>query len=78
MKGEADIQETSYFTPIQEPPSGAARDPSSASSLFQPISIGKMSIQNRIMVRHPTGAATGPLTHLHLGIANVPVRHVYL
>ncbi|KAI0873918.1 hypothetical protein GGS24DRAFT_362657 [Hypoxylon argillaceum] len=39
-----------YYTPAQEPPAGTALDPATAPTLFQPLKIRGLEIQNRFMV----------------------------
>ena len=45
---------TPYYTPIQHPPAGTARDPGSAAALFRPLKIRGLELQNRIFVSHRT------------------------
>ncbi|KAJ8118386.1 hypothetical protein ONZ43_g4002 [Nemania bipapillata] len=39
-----------YYTPAQEPPAGTALDPATAPTVFQPLKIRDLEIQNRFMV----------------------------
>ncbi|ETS87687.1 hypothetical protein PFICI_01515 [Pestalotiopsis fici W106-1] len=41
---------TPYFTPAQDPPAGTALHPESAPTLFQPLKIRGMTLQNRFVV----------------------------
>lgn len=41
-----------FYTPIQDPPAGTARDPERAAALFKPLQIRGLKLQNRIFVRH--------------------------
>jgi hypothetical protein len=40
----------SFYTPIQEPPAGTAWDKQAEGSLFSPLKINAMTLQNRIIV----------------------------
>ncbi|KAH8158920.1 hypothetical protein CIB48_g9326 [Xylaria polymorpha] len=39
-----------FYTPAQDPPAGTALDPATAPTLFQPLKIKGMTLQNRIVV----------------------------
>ncbi|KAI6087098.1 FMN-linked oxidoreductase [Hypoxylon rubiginosum] len=39
-----------FYTPVQDPPAGTALDPATAPTLFQPLSIRGMTLQNRFVV----------------------------
>ncbi|KAF2963242.1 hypothetical protein GQX73_g10332 [Xylaria multiplex] len=39
-----------FYTPAQEPPAGTALDPATAPTLFQPLKIRELTIQNRFVV----------------------------
>lgn len=39
-----------FFTPAQDPPAGTALDPASAPTLFQPLQIRGLTLQNRFAV----------------------------
>ncbi|KAI0404927.1 NADPH dehydrogenase [Xylaria palmicola] len=39
-----------FYTPVQEPPAGTALDPATAPTLFQPLQIRDMTLQNRFVV----------------------------
>ncbi|KAK2054340.1 NADH:flavin oxidoreductase/NADH oxidase [Colletotrichum caudatum] len=39
-----------YFTPIQDPPAGTARDPQPEGTLFAPLKLRGLTLQNRIFV----------------------------
>ncbi|KAF6806732.1 nadh-dependent flavin [Colletotrichum sojae] len=39
-----------YFTPIQDPPAGAARDPQPDGTLFSPLKLRRLTLHNRVLV----------------------------
>ncbi|KAI1166471.1 NADPH dehydrogenase [Nemania serpens] len=39
-----------FYTPVQDPPAGTALDPANAPTLFQPLKIRGMTLQNRFVV----------------------------
>ncbi|KAI1369508.1 NADPH dehydrogenase [Xylaria arbuscula] len=39
-----------FYTPVQEPPAGTALDPATAPTLYQPLKIKDMTLQNRFVV----------------------------
>ncbi|KAI0172038.1 NADPH dehydrogenase [Hypoxylon sp. FL1284] len=53
-----------FYTPVQDPPVGTALDPSTAPTLFQPLKIRGMELQNRFVVS-PMCADDGHLTDWH-------------
>ena len=57
-----------FFTPVQDPPVGTALDPESAPTLFRPLQIRGMRLQNRIAVAPMCqySAEDGHLTDWHL------------
>ncbi|KAI1493732.1 NADPH dehydrogenase [Biscogniauxia mediterranea] len=56
-----------YYTPVQNPPAGTALDPATAPTLFQPLTIRGMTLQNRIAVSPMCqySAEDGHLTDWH-------------
>ncbi|KAI5919236.1 NADPH dehydrogenase [Camillea tinctor] len=56
-----------YFTPAQDPPAGTALDPATAPTLFQPLKIRGMTLQNRFAVSPMCqySADNGHLTDWH-------------
>ncbi|KAI0596250.1 NADH:flavin oxidoreductase/NADH oxidase [Biscogniauxia sp. FL1348] len=56
-----------YFTPVQDPPAGTALDPATAPTLFQPLTIRGMTLQNRFAVSPMCqySAEDGHLTDWH-------------
>ncbi|KAH8675356.1 hypothetical protein BX600DRAFT_409429 [Xylariales sp. PMI_506] len=56
-----------YFTPAQDPPAGTALDPSNAPTLFQPLTIRGITLQNRFVVSPMCqySAQDGHLTDWH-------------
>ncbi|KAI1083478.1 FMN-linked oxidoreductase [Whalleya microplaca] len=62
----------SFFTPIQDPPAGTPWDPQPETSLFSPLKINELVLQNRIIVSPMCqySAKDGYMTmwhHVHLG-----------
>ncbi|KAI0014388.1 FMN-linked oxidoreductase [Xylariaceae sp. FL0662B] len=61
-----------FYTPVQDPPAGTAWDPQPEGSLFSPLKINEMVLQNRIIVSPMCqySAKDGYMTmwhHVHLG-----------
>ncbi|KAI1821908.1 NADPH dehydrogenase [Xylaria intraflava] len=57
----------SFFTPAQDPPAGTALDPATAPTLFQPIKVRDLTLQNRFVVAPMCqySAIDGHLTDWH-------------